>query len=429
MIKSDTECKSRYQFLVIEDDLLAQMAIKKTLNPFGEVLLAHNVFHAKTMMANFPVDMAFIDLKLGNSMGGFDLIEIADNRGIYPVVLSGYEEQKYIEDAYRKGCRDYLVKPFADEELQDLLKKFDKKNLLKNHNYSLDDPPVLLVGETGTGKSRMARQIHRNHFKNTPFVEMACAEIPEDLLESELFGFEKGAFSGADKSKPGRLELADGGVLFLDEVATMPLSTPRKILKAIEEKKFFRLGGVSPREVKFFLVSATCEDLDFLVKQRKFRRDLYYRLEGNVIKLNPLRRRKEELFFLIEEFLKRGSRRIVLANDVWQILYNYNWPGNIRELSNTVEVLRKNHRGIITVDDLPDKFKIKNIHSVKLSDDQIDLIEKNGLKYFFERVEEKVVIHFLNKNNNQIRKTTRQLKLANSGFYKILGRINEKKNE
>ena len=419
-----------HQFLVVEDDYLSRIAVEKILSPFGTVLLAKNVFEAKTIMANFPLDMAFIDLKLERTMGGLDLIEIANSKGIHSVILSGYEESKYIEDAYQRGCKDYLVKPFNPEILPALLKKLDSKGPLKDISFTLNDPPILLVGETGTGKSRLARQIHREFFKDAPFVEMACAEIPETLLESELFGFEKGAFSGANNSKPGRLELANGGILFLDEVATMPLTTQKKLLKAIEEKKFFRLGGTSCKKTQFFLISATSDNLTNLVKEGKFRRDLYYRLEGHVIERPPLRKDKEHIPLLVEQFLKRGSRRVVLTKEVWQIFYNYNWPGNIRELSHTIDILRKHLKGIITQEDLPDKFK--EVYSmenppVKMSCEQMEFIEQKGLKSFLKAWEENVVLHFLKKNDKKVRKTTRQLQISNNVFYKIMERINAQK--
>ena len=430
-MKNSKGYKMGHQFLVVEDDYLSQMAVEKMLSPFGTVLLAKNVSEAKNIMKNFPVDMAFIDLKLEHSMGGLALIEIANKQGIHSVILSGHEEQKYIEDAYGRGCKDYLVKPFNPKILPSLLKKLDSQGPLKDIFLDLNDPPILLVGETGTGKGRLAHQIHREFFKDAPFVEMACAEIPEDLLESELFGFEKGAFSGAGSSKLGRLELADGGVLFLDEVATMPLMSQKKLLKAIEEKKFFRLGGTSYKKTQFFLISATSDNLTSLVKEGKFRRDLYYRLEGHVIELAPLRERREHIPLLIEQFLKRGSRRVVLNQKVGRIFHDYHWPGNIRELSHTIEVLRKHQKGIVTVEDLPNKFKeqfSQRKEEERISCEQVKFVEKNGLKAFLKAWEDKAVAHFLKKNNNQVCKTAKELQISNNGFYKIMERINGRKS-
>ena len=417
------------RFLVVEDDRLTCMAIGRLLDSFGSVLFAKTASEGRLMMNNSAVDMAFIDLGLEKAMAGIELIDTAVKKDIYPVVLSGNEDAYSIEEAYKRGCRDYLVKPLNGTILQSLLQRRQETNFFDLNGLDLNDPPLLITGETGTGKGFLARKIHQRFFHQAPFVELTCAGIPENLLESELFGFEKGAFTGAVSSKPGRLELADGGILFLDEVATMPLSTQKKLLKAIEEKTFYRLGGIRPRKARFFLVSATCEDLHEMVEKGQFRKDLYFRLEGNVIDLLPLRRRKRELASLMDDFLKNGSRRVVLDEEARQVLLNYPWPGNIRELSHAMKILRKSRHGIITLNSLPQKYKDTGRfpRAFKHGDGFMEYACSNGLKKLVEKVEEEAVSHVLEQNGNQIRKTADTLKLSPSTFYKIRGRMDGKK--
>ena len=425
---------AKMQFLVVEDDALTRMGLEALLAPKGAVFLAETALHGRTMLLNFPVDIAFIDLDLEYPGAGFELIGTAVRRGSYPVVLSGHEDQAHIAEAYRRGCADYLAKPFSERALESLLKKFRNRH---HHQFAQFAPlafhgrPVLILGETGTGKGHLARQIHRHLFEGRPFVELSCAEIPEDLLESELFGHEKGAFSGAVAAKPGRLELAHNGVLFLDEVATMPGPTQSKLLKAIEEKRFYRLGATRPTESQFFLISATCEDLKGLVRRGTFRQDLYFRLEGHLMEIRPLRERREEVSSLIHSFLRQGERRVAFTEQAMERLLDYPWPGNIRELANAIELLRSDHKGIIDVDALPSKFRegAKEEGKEEAKEEgkkevkrQIEFASRHGLKKLTEKIEREVVDHFLKKNRSHVRKTIGQLQISSNIFYKIIRR-------
>ncbi len=218
---------------------------------------------------------------------------------------------------------------------------------------------VLLLGESGTGKEVLARFIHYISGRKGAFVAINCAAIPEELLEAELFGFEKGAFTGAVKAKPGKFELAKEGTLFLDEIADLPLKLQAKLLRAIQDKEIERLGGEKPIKVNTRLLAATNQDLETLVKLGQFREDLYFRLNVIPLKLPPLRERKEDIPLLAEFLLKKICEREKLplkklTSEVLQAFTLYHWPGNIREFENVLErMVILSEREILTLEDLP----------------------------------------------------------------------------
>lgn len=200
------------------------------------------------------------------------------------------------------------------------------------------DSTVLILGESGTGKEIIATAIYNNSLrKKKPFIKLNCVAIPEGLWESELFGHEKGAFTGATAKKAGKFELANGGSLFLDEIGDMPLETQGKILRALQEREFERVGGVRTIKVDVRFIAATNKDLSAMVKQGKFREDLYYRLDVFSLKIPSLKERKEDIPILLDHFLKDMKKDIEISPMVMQMLMSYSWPGNIRELKNTIE--------------------------------------------------------------------------------------------
>ncbi len=220
------------------------------------------------------------------------------------------------------------------------------------------DSTVLITGESGTGKSLIAKAIHfMSHRKDKPFITINCAAIPETLLEAELFGYEKGAFTGAHTSKKGKFELANGGTIFLDEIGDMPLSLQAKILRVLQEREVERLGSEKVIRVDVRIIAATNKDLHELVKEGKFREDLYYRLNVVPIHVPALRERKEDIPLLVEHFLQvynsKYGKKVKLSPDAMEPLIEYNWPGNIRELENTVERLVVMHEGTVRSVDLP----------------------------------------------------------------------------
>ncbi len=252
------------------------------------------------------------------------------------------------------------------------------------------DATVLFLGESGVGKTMFAELMHSQSIrKSGPFIEINCGAIPENLLESELFGYEKGAFSGAkNEGKPGLIELSNNGTLFLDEMGDLPLHMQVKLLKCIQQKKILRIGGASMKDVDFRLISATNKDLENLVKEGKFREDLFYRLNVITINIPSLRERKEDIFYLANHFIKEigikyGIKR-TLSNTVIDYLIEYDWPGNIRELENLIErLVLTSDDYMITEENLPTKMKTNIFQTPGKGD---------SLKDILENVERRIII-------------------------------------
>jgi two-component system response regulator AtoC len=282
-----------------------------------------------------------------------------------------------VVSAIKGGASDYIVKPFEDEELLLIIQKaLEKQNLIEEvktlkkeiaqkreegrflflnekmirvketiHNVSITEVPVLILGESGVGKEVVAREIHRQSSRREcPFVKINCASIPETLLESELFGYDKGAFTGAHKRKPGKFELAHKGTIFLDEIGEISASLQAKLLQVLQNGQFSRLGGQNDVQVDARVLVATNRDLDKAMKDGQFREDLYYRL--NVVRINvpPLRERRDEVPMLTEHFLKfysmkLGKNGLKPSGELMSLFDKYNWPGNVRELENTIQRL------------------------------------------------------------------------------------------
>lgn len=247
----------------------------------------------------------------------------------------------------------------SDEIIGKSIKLFNVLNIASK--VANKDVSILILGENGTGKEVLARAIHNNSLrKNKPFIALNCGAIPNDLLESELFGYESGAFTGAIKTKPGRLELADGGTIFLDEIAEMNVNLQAKLLRVIQTKEIERLGGTESKKINVRFIAATNKDLTQMIAEKSFREDLYYRLKVIEIKIPPLRERKEDIEDLTKHFIKKYSKEteeIFISDEAMQILENYYWPGNIRELENVIQraiIFCKNN--IIQTEDLPQEI-------------------------------------------------------------------------
>ncbi len=277
------------------------------------------------------------------------------------------------------------------------------------HSVAPSRANVLLRGESGTGKELIAKAIHyMSPRAKGPFVKFNCASIPEGLLESELFGHEKGAFTGAMAMRKGRFELADGGTIFLDEIGDLPLTLQPKILRVLQEKEFERVGGEKTTKVDVRLIAATSRNLEALVSEGKFREDLYYRLNVVPVFLPPLREKIEDIPLLVEYFLKKyneeNHKSVSIASDALNILTNYDWPGNVRELENTVERLVVMSRGkVITPSDLP--FNIRD-HTLRVKyASQI----KDALPSTIESIEKSRILDTIKRHGGNQAKAAREL--------------------
>ncbi|MBW1895222.1 MAG: sigma 54-interacting transcriptional regulator [Deltaproteobacteria bacterium] len=249
------------------------------------------------------------------------------------------------------------------------------------------DSTVLIIGESGTGKELIANSIYNHsHRKGKPFIKMNCVAIPGELLESELFGYEKGAFTGAEKSKPGKFELADKGTIFLDEIADMPANLQAKLLRVLQEREIDRVGGTRTVKVDVRFIAATNKNIEEMVKDGKFREDLFYRLNVFMLYLPPLRERMEDIPLLADSLIEKSEKPVQISNPAMQLLMNYQWPGNIRELQNTIEratvicndVIDVKHLPASIRRDLPDRhidMEISEENPVEI-DEKIREIEK-----------------------------------------------------
>ncbi|GAB4289607.1 MAG: sigma-54-dependent Fis family transcriptional regulator [Ignavibacteriaceae bacterium] len=282
-------------------------------------------------------------------------------------IVKGLEISQQFFNLERKLLTDSILK------FDDLRKEFRCENIIGKSpklfevlklaaKVSPTDASVLILGENGTGKDLLARAIHKNsRRKDKPFITIDCGSIPPDLLESELFGYESGAFTGANKTKPGKLELADGGTLFFDEIGELNINLQAKLLRVIQTKEFERLGSVNTRKINVRIISATNKDINQMIKSAQFREDLYYRLKVIEIVIPPLRERKEDIEELVRVFIEKHSphgKRLSISAEALEILENYSWPGNIRELENIIlrcTVLAKDD--IIKAEDLPEEIR------------------------------------------------------------------------
>ena len=361
--------------LLIEDEKIMRVTLEDALKGEGyEVMSFEAGGSALQSMKSNSFDVAVTDVRLPD-MDGFDIVrEITRTKDAPVIVMTAYGTIKDAVEAMKLGAFDYITKPFALDEFLLLIERALEIKRLKEENIrlkkdlnkcycapniigesaemkkvfsliekvSVSDSTVLILGESGTGKELVATTIHyQSNRKGRPLIKVNCAALPEGLIESELFGHERGAFTGAVKRKPGRFELANGGTIFLDEIGDLPLSTQSKILRVIQERQFERVGGTVTLNVDVRIIAATNKDLEAEVKAGRFREDLFYRLNVIPIILPPLRERREDIPGLIEFFMDRYRKKLVknvrFSRHAVEMLLAYDYPGNVRELENIIE--------------------------------------------------------------------------------------------
>jgi two-component system response regulator HydG len=382
--------------LVADDDPGLRESLERTLNRDGyRVVTATDGAAALERLQSGGVDLVLTDLKMPG-LSGIELLHAA--KAIAPdvdvILLTAFGTIEEAVKAMKNGAYDFLTKPVQRAQLQRVIRSALERRDLIQQNRALQQrldallqqgavigaspafrrmitlveqvadssATVLIQGESGTGKEGAARLLHQRSARRAgPFVAVNCAALPEPLLESELFGYEKGAFTGAAGRKEGRFELADGGTLFLDEVADLSLVTQPKILRVLQEGAFERVGGTRTIRVDVRIVAATNQDLAQLVRERRFREDLYYRLKVITVNVPPLRERREDVRLLAEHFLRlyaAKNNRVLegFTDEALRRLEGYSWPGNVRELENVVERAVVLTRGsLLDVTDLPEE--------------------------------------------------------------------------
>lgn len=379
--------------LIVDDDTNILELIQRHLHSMDyHTFKAVSVKEAVAILRDTEIDLLITDLKMPE-VDGFQLIKFASEH--YPdmpkLVVTGYPSVQDALSAIKSGAVDYLVKPFTKEELrQGVLKSLSSKSkksrlkastVQKNYNEIFGDSDgiktvlqtidrvknnkatIFISGESGTGKELVARSIHYNgKFSHAPFIAVNCGGIPETLLESELFGYVKGAFTGAEENRDGFFQAADGGTIFLDEIGNAPLSVQARLLRVLQEKEVTRVGDRKTEKVDLRVITATNTDLREMIVKENFREDLYYRLTVVEIEVPPLRNRKEDIPILADKFLlKYGNeykdRYVTIDHDAAALLQRYDWPGNIRELENVIQRAVIMCDRTIGVNDLPDTLK------------------------------------------------------------------------
>ena len=372
------------KILIIDDETILAKSLLRSLTKAGyEGSIATRAEEGLKLLVEERPDLVLLDMKL-EGMGGLEALRrIVDfDPSILVLIITAYGSIETAVEAMKIGAVDYLCKPLdlealkitmaralEERRLRQRLSYYQRKDLEGAEGLQIvgespamkrvlslvekiaqldsgaagDLPTVLILGETGTGKDLVARAIHsRSRLADQPFVEVNCTTLPKDLLEAELFGYEKGAFTDAKASKAGLVEVADGGTLFLNEIGELPPEAQGKLLKAIEQKRVRRLGDIRERSINVRIIAATNQDLESAVRERSFRMDLLYRLKVLTIELPPLRERGNDILLLAEHFLSRhvqkygtGPKR--LSPSALAVLKGYRWPGNVRELAHVME--------------------------------------------------------------------------------------------
>jgi two-component system NtrC family response regulator len=418
------------KILIIDDDPSLRRVLEYNLQQEGyDVYAAESGEEGVRALSDFIPELLITDLKMPG-MDGFSVLREVKERSAdtLVIIITAFGAIETAVEAMKLGAYDYITKPFNRDELKLVVRKALQVTSLSTENRQLreelsdkvdfrnivgisremekvfqvvrkvanTDATVLITGESGTGKELVAKAIHSlSSRKSAPFVPINCAAIPRDLLESELFGHVKGAFTGAIKDKTGKFMLADGGTLFLDEVGELPLDLQPKLLRALQEKVVDPVGGTDSRQLDVRVVAATNLDLEQAMSDGSFREDLYYRLSVIPVHMPPLRERREDIPLLLRHFADRhGCEKVSFGEDALDVLTGYHWPGNVRELENTVQRLLIMRNGdTISREDIPEKIRSAG----KFAAQGVVNLPDEG--YPLEQLEREVVIEALQRNN------------------------------
>jgi nitrogen regulation protein NR(I) len=450
----------RKQVLIVDDEPNLRKILSAQLTRDGyDVLTAEDGEQGLQLLREHHIDLVVTDLKMPKVDGMTLLKRALEEEPELPIVLiTAHGTIDTAVEALKTGAFDFVTKPFDKDEVRQIVAKALKTRELRGHDatptsgsarfgiigsspgitelYSIlervaDTPTtVLITGESGTGKELVARALHEHSSrKDKPFIKVNCAAIPKELIESELFGYERGAFTGAVASKPGRFELANGGTLFLDEIGEIPIEMQVKLLRALQESEFERVGGIKTIRVDVRLVAATNRDLKKLIAVGNFREDLFYRLNVVPIRLPALRERTGDIPSLVDHFLAKFNERLRKRVEgveaaAMELLVQYPWPGNIRELENVIE------RAVLFCDtqelrasDLPPEVRgIPAMANVPLpeADLQAALASEGGLKEHVKvamsRLEKELVSRALQQTGGNVTHAARLLKISRKGL-------------
>lgn len=429
--------------LLIDDEEKLLRILQSSLEKKGfKVNVSATGHGARQKISEHPADVVFLDMMLPD-MTGLDLLH--EFVPLYPnkvfIMMTAYGNVESAVIAMKAGALDYITKPAKLEEILIVAERafewigMKQENLQLKEKLELNDSKanvlgissamqnilqliervsntsatVLLEGESGTGKSMLARKIHQmSDRKQAPFISVNCAAIPDQLLESELFGYEKGAFTGASTSRIGKFEAAESGTIFLDEIGEISSSLQAKLLQVTQEKSFMKLGSNAQKHVDVRIIAATNRDLSQLVKKGDFREDLYYRLNIVDIRIPSLRERIEDIPLLIEQFLesyrKLNQREYLISKELVQLLIEYPWPGNVRELENAIEravVLCRDER--LSIEDFPREIRENRLKDIYIVESEIpdplkSLTDNQPLPDRIDKFEKQIIIEMLEES-------------------------------
>jgi DNA-binding NtrC family response regulator len=448
---------------VFDDERTIRKVLEKILKKEGlEVETFESGINATQIIRDKKPDIVFLDISLQDS-NGMDILRSmlsVENRP-YVIMISGHDEYNYLIEAMKLGAFDYIPKPFDIDKIRKVVKEIREILSAKTVSDSSDvdiigkspamkevfkivgrasasNQPVLITGESGTGKEVIANLIHKySNRADKPFIAINCAAIPSGLIESELFGYERGAFTGADRSRPGKFQAADGGTIFLDEISELPLEAQGKLLRVLQEMEITPVGSNKKIKVDVRVIAATNKDLIKLIAEDKFREDLFYRLSVIEINLPPLRERKEDIPDLVELFTRQALKMHRLTKggfteEAVKLLSEYDFPGNIRELKNLVNKLIAIYRDRPIT---PDLIQIQTVSENKSTLDWREGIRRDVSEMFIkekkniytkiiEEAEKVVIEEILKYTKGNISEASKYLGIHRNTVHKKIEELN-----
>jgi DNA-binding NtrC family response regulator len=443
------------KIFIIDDETEMLNSLEKILSTREDFVITkeNNSQSALSKLSENEFDLIITDLKM-QVISGLDIVK-KTKEGLpnaQVIVISGYGTIEASVEAVKYGAFDFVEKPFTSrklfncidralksggevsddehENINGIIFKSDKmkKVLEQVRKVAKNDMNILIIGESGSGKELIAREIHNiSKGDKEPFVPVNCGALPEHLFESELFGHEKGAFTGALNTKPGLLEFANNGTFFFDEIGDMSQALQVKLLRMLEEKKIRRVGGQKEIEINVRIIAATNQDLEKLVNENRFRQDLYYRLNTFTLEIPPLRDRKDDILPLVFDFMNelcRKNSKVIreFSPDAKEALLNYSWPGNVRELRNVISrsyFLCTNN--IIQVSDLPSNIVEK---SVSFDENILALNYKEAKESVIEKFELQYLTYYLKKNKGNISQTAEDCGIDRRSIHRLINKYN-----